>query len=532
MKSMNLLTIGRIAFCIMLCSLKLTAQEKVTIYGNQLLDPSTKFMQGFLHGNPKNVDSILTSKLKPQFWRIGAYALAGSGYLDAKRFNPKITININDYFMIANGIATQTLSQPWVNNWVNWDNNVTTLANNAAINNLPVEYWDVWGEPDNFWTGTYAQWIEMYKRTRNIITAILPGAKIIGPEFGFANCNFNVNPILKFLDSLNTAGSGVSGVSWHEFCNPEDITAHVKQVRDSLAVRPWLGNLQILIPEYAGPANHIIPGWNVGWLYYFEKAKVDWVSHGCWNESDGLNSWTDCEYGLNGLFMKDNVTPQPNYWVHRAYAEFDGIRIKAEPNQPRTVALAVKNNTVQEIKVIVGRYDNPNLGGHNAPANVEIKIKDYPYGNGLTLPLFIQRIPSNTVPFSVPLLAPVNTFTGNITFSGDSASIFITNFVDGDVYLVYVNPSVNSILTNIKQTESDIGFVASLSPNPTKEVVLFTSNQSDFKDVLQIIDRYGKVLAEADVTANTQFSLNELASGIYFVRLKNHPHWNRKILKD
>ncbi|MDI9340543.1 MAG: T9SS type A sorting domain-containing protein [Sediminibacterium sp.] len=529
MQAFNIISVF---FWIVLFHLRLAAQEKVTIYGNQLLDPSTKFMQGFLHGNPKHVDSVLTAKLKPQFWRIGAYALAGSGYLDAKRFNPKITININDYYMIANGITTQTLSHPWVNNWVDWDNTVTTLANNAAVNNLPVEYWDVWGEPDNFWTGTYAQWIEMYRRTRNIIAGILPGAKVIGPEFGFATCNFQVNPILKFLDSLHTAGGSVTGVSWHEFCNPEDITVHVKQVQDSLVIRPWLGNLQILIPEYAGPANHIIPGWNVGWLYYFETAKVDWVSHGCWNESDGVSSWSDCEFGLNGLFMKNNLTPQPNYWVHRAYAELNGVRVKTVPNQPRTVALAVKNNTVQEMKIIVGRYDNPNLGSHNASANVEIKLKDYPYGSNLTLPLFIQRIPSNNVPFSVPLLAPVTTFTGNITFSGDSASVFISNFVDGDVYLVYVNPSVNSILTSLKQSESDAGFTANLSPNPAAESILFTCNQTEFKDVLQIIDSYGNVLTERDVTDTTKLSVSGLASGVYFFRLKNHVGWSRKILKD
>ncbi|MBK9564212.1 MAG: hypothetical protein IPO37_03155 [Saprospiraceae bacterium] len=222
------------------------------------------------------------------------------------------------------------------------------IANNSLTNNEQVDEWDVWGEPDNFWTGTYSQWIEMYRRTDSIITSIIPNAKIIGPEFGFGACNFDINSILQFLDNLYSVGTTISGVSWHEFCNPEDVPIHVQQVRDSLSVRPWLGNLDILIPEYAGPANHTIPYWNVGWLYYFEKSKVDWVSHGCWDENDGTNSWTNCQYGLNGLFMWDNITPQPNYWVHRAYAELDSNRIICNSTHIKTVALAVKTTVIRK----------------------------------------------------------------------------------------------------------------------------------------------------------------------------------------
>jgi len=510
-------------------SLTLTAQDKITIVANQQIDTSTKFMQGFLHGGSGYVDSVKVAKLKPEFWRIGAYFLAGSGYQETKRFNPKITVNINDLYMIVNNITSQTQSQPWVGSWVAWDNLVSTIANNSINNTEPVDEWDVWGEPDNFWTGTYDQWIEMYRRTDSILTSIIPNAKIIGPEFGFGTCNFNVVPILQFLDSLYSVGTTVSGVSWHEFCNPHDVPLHVQQVRDSLAVRPWLGNLDILIPEYAGPANHTIPGWNVGWLYYFEKSKVDWVSHGCWNETDGTNSWTNCEYGLNGLFMWDNVTPQPNYWTHRAYAELDSIRVETSSTNPKTIALAGMNNANQEMKMLVGRYDNPNLGQHNASSNVEIKILNYPYCTNCTVPLVIQKIPSNNVPYSIPLTSPMTITTSTLTFSGDSAIVNLNGFVDGDAYIIYINPSSGSLLTTNDLSQLDYGF--KIYPNPANNLITVELPNNE-KATIQIFNSLGIVVKETEIDQSTQIDISTLVNGMYFIKNSKFPAQTLKFIKQ
>ncbi|MBK9565178.1 MAG: T9SS type A sorting domain-containing protein [Saprospiraceae bacterium] len=506
------------------------AQEKITIIGNQQLDPNTKFMQGFLHGGSAYLDSVKVAKLKPAFWRIGAYFLAGSGYTETKRFNPKITVNINDLYMIVNNIPSQSLSQPWVGNWASWDNLVTMIANNSLTNNEPVDVWDVWGEPDNFWTGTYSQWIEMYRRTDSIITSIIPNAKIIGPEFGFGACNFDINSILQFLDNLYSVGTTISGVSWHEFCNPEDVPIHVQQVRDSLSVRPWLGNLDILIPEYAGPANHTIPGWNVGWLYYFEKSKVDWVSHGCWDENDGTNSWTNCQYGLNGLFMWDNITPQPNYWVHRAYAELDSNRIICNSTHIKTVALASKNNSNQEMKILIGRYENPNLGSHNASANVEVKITNFPYCSNCTIPLVIQQIPSNNVNYSIPLNSLITTFKGNITFAGDSSSVFLNGFIDGDSYTIYLNPSKGSILTVNEQLKSNSKSFE-IYPNPSSSI-LHVSTISNKEMQFQIFNALGILVKEVTIYLTTQIDISNFANGVYFISVKNQPNQTQKFIKQ
>ncbi len=507
----------------------LIAQDKITIIANQQIDTNTKFMQGFLHGGPGYLDSVKVAKLKPEFWRIGAYFLAGSGYQETKRFNPKIIVNINDLYMIVNNIPSQSQSQPWVGNWAAWDNLVAMIANNSVTNNEPVDEWDLWGEPDNFWTGNYSQWIEMYRRTDSIITSIIPNAKIIGPEFGFATCNFNVVPILQFLDSLYSVGTTLSGVSWHEFCNPHDVPSHVQQVRDSLALRPWLGNLDILIPEYAGPANHTIPGWNVGWLYYFEKSKVDWVSHGCWDETDGTNGWSNCEYGLNGLFMWDNSTPQPNYWVHRAYAELDSIRLVSNSTNLKTIALAGINNTNQGMKILVGRYDNPNLGQHNTTSNVEVKILNYPYCSNCTVPLVVQKIPSNSVSYSIPLTSPITTISSTLTFLGDSAVVNLNGFVDGDACIIYINPSSGSVLTTVDYLPMKQQF--KIYPNPTSNLITVGIPNTE-KTIIQIYNSLGIIVKEIETNHSTQIDISTLTNGIYFVRNLKFPTQILKFIKQ
>lgn len=512
-----------IAFLV--CVSTLMGQDQINIQCQQELDSNTAFMQGFLHGGALTLDSTKVAQLKPQFWRIGAYWLVGSGYEETAKFQSKITVNVNDLYMIANGISSQLQSQPWTDNWQNWDALLTTLASNSIQNAQVVDYWDLWGEPDNFWTGSYAQWIEMYRRSDSILTSILSNPKIVGPEFGFGNCDFQIMPILNFLDDLASVGGSVQGVSWHEFCQPENVPQHVQTVRDSLASRPWLGNLDILIPEYAGPGNHTIPGWNVGWLYYFEKAQVNWVSHSCWDETDGNISWSNCEKGLNGLFLSDNSTPQPNYWVHRAYASLDSIRVECNTNVTNTIALASKNDILQEMKILVGRYDNPVLGSHNAPSNVSIHVKDFPYCSNCTLPFVIQRIPSNDVAHSIALPAPILTLNGWVTFVGDSATIVLNNFVDGDAYVLYIQPT--AILSNSDSIIMDFHHFV-ISPNPVQENLTITSF-SETDQFFTVTNAQGVIVLSNLRSGNVDVSA--LATGLYFVRPDANPLASRKFLK-
>lgn len=500
-------------------------QVNLIIDYNKKLDSSTNFMQGFLHGNPRNLDSIKVSQLKPAYWRIGAYALAGSSYEDAIRFNPKITININDYFMILHQIGSQTLSKPWENNWYDWDSTVSFLARNTKKTNSKVDYWDAWGEPDNFWTGNYSQWIEMYRRTDSILNSILSNPQLIGPEFGFGNCLYSINPILKFVDSLKDNGVIIDGISWHEMCKPEDVLIHVNTLRDSLKNRTWLNDVKILIPEYAGPSNSTIPGWNIGWLFYLEKSKVDWVSHACWDETDGTISWSNCEHGLNGLFMKDNVTPQPNYWVHRYYAELGSKRLDVKSNATNTVALCGINLSKKEFNVLVGHYDNPNLGQHNNPKDIDIQIKNYPYCSNCSIPVMVKKIKSNDVSYSLPMLNTKDSFYGFALVKNDSIKFSLKDFTDGDAMLISFNANNDSMIKSNKKISHNYSF--DLYPNPNNGkfyIKLYKQEETE----IEIYNYLGKFIRKLQVKNEEEIKISDLDKGLYF--LKNSNVYTKKLI--
>jgi hypothetical protein len=212
--------------------------------------------------------------------------------------------------------------------------------------------------------------------------------------------------------------------------------------------------------------------------------------------------------------MSDNATPQPNYWVHRSYAELGTRRITTVPAQARTVALAGEDTLNHTLKIIAGRYYNPNLGSHNAPSNVELKIRNYTYAANTTLPLIIQRIPSNNVPYSVPCYSPQTIFNGTVTFAGDSASIMLNGFVDGDVYIIYINPSPGNIL-GVQQQESNSTNKITVSPNPATDMILIESNE-DIMQSISIHDLNGRTVLSQNVSPTAcSVNVSFLAPGVY-----------------
>ncbi|MDD5570878.1 MAG: hypothetical protein PHD97_06940 [Bacteroidales bacterium] len=255
-----LLKTTAILLLLFICMIKqIRAQtEYISVMGNQQVDTGTAFMQGFVHGDP-NMNIPLAQKLEPAFWELG-WNLAFYYDFIKSNFNSKITINISGTYMEKMLISNPQQAKPWLNNWAQWDAVVDSLIKISVNYNRPVDYWCLFGEPDNDFKGTNAQFIEMHRRTDSILKANDPDAKLEGPDF----VSFGIGKLLWFIDSLNDVNVHLAGISWHEFGNyPEDVYLHVKQLRDSLAVRPQVGNPEIFIPEFADPSNRLIPGWNV-----------------------------------------------------------------------------------------------------------------------------------------------------------------------------------------------------------------------------------------------------------------------------
>jgi hypothetical protein len=482
------------------------------------MDTNIAFMKGFILGGT-SFNIPLTQQLKPAFWQLGWDVIEQYDYI-TPNFDTKIMVNIASAFMRHyNTDGNPQHLTPWTDGWVQWDGFVDTMIHLSLSTNRVVDYWSAFGEPDVDFAGTPAQYIEMNRRTDSILTSADPNARLVAPDF----INFNPGLMLWGLDTLHQLGVNLAAVSWHEFGSfaPEDVLVHVQQMRDSLAVRPYAANTQIFIPEFGVPDNRLIPGWNAGWVYYFEKADIDWASHSCFDEYDGNVVFDDCFDGaLSGMYMADGITPQPNYWFYKAYAELDELtRIDATSQQPRTIALAGKNDVNQEMRIIAGRYQSPLMGSPMGPGSVDIHIKNYPYGNNSTQPVVMQRIPAQTVAYSVPLTSPVTVFSGNLSFTNDSALINIPVFPDGDVFIIYIHPDTGSILAteNISTPQEDESLVT-VYPNPTSgEVSLLSVN--NFLQV-QVVDLLGQVIYESAIHQDEmKINLEGYPAGLYFVHL-------------
>jgi hypothetical protein len=502
--------------------------EYITVHANQAMDTNIAFMQGFINGGTEyNIE--LTQKLKPAFWGFG-WDVATDYTYTAPNFSLTKMASIYSAYMNYFGIGDPLLLQPWTGGWVQWDTFVNGMINQSISTNRPVEFWSVFGEPDATFSGTPGQYIEMFRRTDSIIKTVDPLAKMVGPDF----IDFGILELLFVIDSLDAVGVHPEAISWHEFGDyPENIYLHVQQMRDSLAVRPLSGTPQIHIQEYGDPSNRLIPGWSAGWLYYFERSNINWASHACFNEFDGINTWDDCWNGLSGMYMSDGNTPQPNYWLHRAYADlYRPGRLVTSSAQPRTIALASKQNGNQEMRIIAARYYSIQQGTPDPPANVEVKIRNYPYGNNSIQPILIQRIPAQTVAYSTLLSNPVTVLSSTIQFISDSATVIVPSFVDGDVYVIYINPDMTNILSaeNISNDVNGSEDLVTIYPNPARGELTIGSLEG--VEAVSIVNAQGAVVYESVVQANlVKVDLTLFPAGLYSVNLRSKEKMvSRKLL--
>ena len=414
----------------------------VVIQGNSdrgLVDNS--LLQGFLAGTRIEMDMNMVKELKPKFWRVGDF---NSNTFVKERF-PEVKTQI----LISDLLEDRGKAKPW-KNWGEYEEKVTSIVQYSK-DNSPVDYFDIWSEPDGLWSGTSDQFYEMIKRTHNVIRTVDPNAKIVGPSSSY----YNEAGYAKLLDFLVDNNLHFDALSWHEFNIPEEIPIHVASARSLIDSRvDSLGPMEIQINEFSSGQNHLIPGWTLGWIYYLDDAEVDWASRACWErESGDMSQTSECVKGLNGIFAFDEITPQSIYWVHKFYADMKGTKLDVSISNPKIVALASKDDSTEEIQIVVGRYS---CGQTNAwctfstnavkdtpasPVNFEIVLNDYPYAfdtNSL-------KVTTEKIPFSygsVPLPQPSRFEPYYLDLENGTNTVIIpfTNFGDGEVMRLLIEP--------------------------------------------------------------------------------------------
>lgn len=421
-------------------------------------------LQGFLYGfelSPLNLKASpdfikLARELKPKFWRLGfetafknelAYNLIKMEFRPISEpkitFSGHIIIQKDAGYPVLLGPDCPAVLRNYPLGTKCFETKQEFIAARKTVleealkeihdRNITPEYFDIFNEPDLLWlinkpdAERRAVLFEALKRECGVIRSHIPNAKIVVPSTSAYNSDFFFS-LLQYLRDNNLL---VDAVSWHEFKDPQDIMMHVEDFRKMLASFPSLGMVEVHINEYSQSEEHLIPGWAVGWLYYLEKSEVEWASRSCWNRIGGDS---ECGDGLDGLLTKD-LKPQPLYWVYRRYADFDGLnRLNVSVPLKNIAALAGKNNSGSEIRILVGGYYAKFGQPKSAPIDVMIAVQNYPRLGPVIVE--IENIPDNNN--GGALLDPVRISAERMHPQNGTIFIPIAGYHDGDAYYIVI----------------------------------------------------------------------------------------------
>jgi xylan 1,4-beta-xylosidase len=101
-----------------------------------------------------------------------------------------------------------------------------------------VEYWEIWNEADLdedvMWTGTFDEYLELYRVAATTIRAACPNVKVGGPAAAYIQGD--VCKIPRFLDFVKKHDLPLDFFSWHTYANhPSQIVDNARRVQTLLS---------------------------------------------------------------------------------------------------------------------------------------------------------------------------------------------------------------------------------------------------------------------------------------------------------
>jgi xylan 1,4-beta-xylosidase len=440
-------------------SMAAAAQTIVINADNDLGETTLK--HGFLHGityeQGRNYSrtTALISDLKPGSWRLSNHRnrvydfVVGASRLP-QTVGTQIVFNVQDVFHVRHGynIKVNTACpmkrkgcystyDQFEKAWLE----VVDATMKAIIQKeIVVHYFDVYSEPTTGHTKldglTPRQLADVFKGTHDTIRRYRPGAKIVGMSMVAYGKHLKA-----FLDFVATNDIRLDALSWHEFKAPEVLPEHVNEIREYFKTHPRLCRPacpEIHINEYMSDTQHLVPGYAVGWLYYLEKARVNHANRACW---DVPNGGSTCWTGVNGMLLPDNATPQPLYWVYKAYADMRSSRVATQSSAPRLVAIASKDESRRELRILAGRF-----GQKGAHGQVAIEVRGVRHV-GTSVAAEMIRIPdTGNAQRALPALPAPSSQV--VPVRDNSLLLTIPDFRDGDAFVIVLRPARGKVSIN------------------------------------------------------------------------------------
>lgn len=307
---------------------------------------------GFLHGlGETQPPDRFVIPLHPTLWRGSLFS---ASYDRANQLGARYMLVVSDLWGYP-GAGWYGRRAPW-EDWNAWSSFVARLAAENRSRDL---IWDVWNEPDvpYFWTGSEAQYHELYRRAYVAIRRELgPRAIIAGPSVSL----FRWDWLTQLLEFCRSADCGVDALSWHELPGGSAVTAigeHARRARLALLHNPayvQLGLRELDVNEYVGQADALYGAEALGYVSQLERAGVTRAAHACWGEPSGTDACQ--EPTLDGL-LTSTMRPRAAWWALRWYARGARSRVRSTSADPALAVMAARAVDARHAEVVLGYLD-------------------------------------------------------------------------------------------------------------------------------------------------------------------------------
>lgn len=226
--------------------------------------------------------------------------------------------------------ASGNANSPPTNNQ-DWYDYVYTTVNRYKGS---IKYWEMWNEPNltQFWNGTRAQFIEMFKVGADAAHAADPDCMVLGPEISSAGSR-----TLWMTDLLQQAGNKIDIISFHQYDGgdyPAGRLAEIDSMYNTI-VSLGYGKKPIWVTE-SGFADD-----NLGELWqgnYLTEMLAGMASRPWWKKFFWYQIW-EGPTDRSGLLHQDE-TPKLAWYAYRDYTA-------AHP-APETVSVNLSNTDITD----------------------------------------------------------------------------------------------------------------------------------------------------------------------------------------
>jgi DNA-binding beta-propeller fold protein YncE len=314
---------------------------------------ATHSLVGFLHGldDSQPADRLIVP-LHPTLWRG---SLESAPYQRVAKFGARYMLVMSDLWGYP-GAGWYGRRAPW-EDWDAWSAFVRDLARANRGRDI---VWDVWNEPDvpYFWTGTEAQYHELYRRAYVAIRQELgPQAMVAGPSVG----TFRWTWLAGLLEYCRSNDCAVDALSWHELPGGRGIATiadHLRRARAGLLRNPAyvpVGVRELYVGEYVGEGDTLWPGEMLGYLAQLERGRADDAAHACWPEPSGNDACT--AHTLDGLLDGTTMRPRGPWWALRWYARGVASRVRGTSADPAIAVMAASSPDSRHAEIMLGYLD-------------------------------------------------------------------------------------------------------------------------------------------------------------------------------